>query len=160
MKRLPLIVLPLAVLLVCSAVAVRAGANTADPVQASISLDQTAPAFGQPVTFTVTYPSVARKKIGQRIPFNPVVAITCFQAGVHVYTSNALIATEQAVGQGWWQGVTQQMPMDSTSNMAPNAAPWTSGGAYCDATLGYWSKNQDGSFAFTGLADTSFAVGA
>jgi len=108
----------------------------------SVTVDQAQPAWGQPLSFTVVYPSAAKKDWPPRI-YNPTLAVSCtggwraasFQASGQSKASN--------LGGGWWQ------------SDLPVGAPIGSGAGTCSA----WLEFTDGNGNTTLLASTQFPIG-
>ena len=121
----------------------------------SISINQPTPKLNDSITFTATYPSVARKKIGTRQKVQPQVDVYCSQAGATVYWQVTSMATEQSLGGGWWQGTTGSVTLGGLSNMG---LEWTSGGADCSVVIGYYTTDQTGALYWHEVAQQNFTV--
>jgi hypothetical protein len=106
---------------------------------ASITASDSWVSAGEQVTFTAVYPAEARKKVGQRQPFNPIVAVGCANPVTN------LIADEHSLGGGWWEGVTLPITL---------VTPGT-----CSISLGYFAKtDSNGCCVWHRLAGTTVEV--
>lgn len=123
-------------------VTVPAATPASQTLTASVTVDQTQPTWGQPLSFTAVYPSAAKKDWPPRI-YNPTLAVSCtggwrgasFQANGQTKATN--------LGGGWWQS---DLPVGS---------PTGAGVGTCNA----WLEFTDSAGNTTILASTQFPIG-
>ena len=143
----------IAVLLAGIALCFAAAPVGAEP---SIVLDQTAPRYGDAVTFTAAYPKEATRKVGRQQMWNPAVQVDCYQfidgATQHVFTANNAFVKDQHLASGDLTGVSGPIILGVLSN----ENTWTGGAASCVATLYYFGHDE----LIHVLAQTSFEVAA
>jgi hypothetical protein len=121
-------------------------------LSASITLDQSAPRYGDSVTFTEVYGTVYHGRQPQ-YPNQPSTQLDCLQNGVRVYSENTWTLNKTNLGHGWWQSVAGPFVLAA---YGANGLTWSSGAASCSATLYYF----DGSNVLHTLAQTQFEVAA
>jgi hypothetical protein len=116
-----------------------------------VTVDQSALAFGDSVTFTAAVPKAALQ--GGRTPqypgTSPAIQVDCYQAGVRVYEDFAPVASKDHIDGGWIIH-TGPLPM-----MGPT---WTSGGASCSVIVWYVDNHSPNNFVI--VATTTYQVGA
>jgi hypothetical protein len=121
-------------------------------LSASVTLDQSAPRYGDSVTFTEVYGTVYHGRAPQ-YPNQPSTQLDCLQNGVRVYSENTWTPNKTNLGHGWWQSVAGPFVLAAFGG---NGLTWSGGAATCYATLYYF----DGSNVLHVLAQTSFEVAA
>lgn len=124
-------------------------AAAADP---ALTLNQPNPVYGDTVTFTGTYPSEARRKVGKQQAVNPNVDVGCYQNNIRVFHQITSFPDERSNGDGTWTGTTGQVAL----------AGWDGQPAHCYGTLYYFYKDGSphGGLILTVVATTEFDVGA
>lgn len=111
------------------------------------------------MTFTITYPKEAARKVGRQQMFNPNVDLRCYQDGAPVYATITGPDTGQQNGDGTTTAITGARTLGGRTSLGGVVYDWPSGPADCYATLYYFSadKRSDG-LVFNFLAATSFHV--
>lgn len=139
------------------AAAILVAAKPVDAATYYLSLDQSAPAYGDSVTFTLTYPQDAAKNSRHpQFHEQPVVFVFCYQAGALVYQTVAYPIDKTHVGRDEWLGHTYPIQLPYVPN--PDIpGDWTSGAADCTATSVYFTDDGDVVTAHT-IATTTFHV--
>lgn len=115
-------------------VAATAGATTTS----SLTLDQTAPRFGDAVSFSAIYPKEATRSVTTVQHENPDVDLRCYQAGVEVQHTIFAFPDETRNNDGTITGHTIAIALGGSTG---NGHEWPSGAATCGAVLYYFAKS-------------------
>ena len=141
------------VLLVAAVLVVRPG--HAVPTEASVTLNQPNPVYGDTVTFTLVYPREAQ---GQgrtpQFPDQPNIQVDCFQGATQVARegNSAIKSTRINLGGGWYTAQSGPIQLREAQEFI-----WPPSAASCQATM-YSVEQQNGQPIFTVWATSSFQV--
>jgi hypothetical protein len=123
--------------------------------QSSITSSLATPHYLDVVTFTITYPREAARKVGQRQKNNPDVDVRCYAGATWVFWQITGAATTTQHNDGTRTSITGPVVLGGYSG---GGLYWPPTAADCVATLYYFSDGGGGLLVYHYLAELRFTV--